>query len=105
MSRNMVFKAVICLACALTVAGCETGRVFETFEIGGEEGVSVSRDASQSAIINHDPDWLTRQGSVAPYRIVCTEPSPDVATVLAQSVAGGGKFADKVAAEFASSSK
>ena len=105
MSRNMVYKAVICLACALTMAGCETGRVFKTFEIGGEEGVSVSRDASQSAIINHDPDWSTRQGSVAPYRIVCTEPSPDVATVLAQSVAGGGKFADKVAAEFASSSK
>lgn len=103
MFHTMTTKTSIVLACTLAVAGCKTeGRIFETFEIGGEEGVSISRDASQSAIINHDPDWATRQGSVFPWRIVCTEPSPDVATVLARSVAFDGKFGEKMAASFAS---
>ena len=85
MSHNVTVNTMVALACALTMAGCSnTGKVFKTFDMN--EGISVSRDASQSFILNHEPTWMTRPGSVVPTRIVCTEPNPEVATVLANSI-------------------
>ena len=100
----MRLKVVMMLACALFLAGCypKSGRIFKTFRLGDDQ--SVSRDASQSAIINHNPNLMTRAGTVTPARIVCTEPSPDVATVFASAAAAALEAAGKGAVSLTYSS-
>ncbi len=102
MSHNVTVNTLVALACALTLAGCSIpGKILETFDI--ERDIIVKRDASQSVIINHKPNWMTRPGTVTPERVVCTEPSPDVATVLARSITAK-VAAGEDSAEYAASS-
>ena len=94
-------ELAILLACTLSVTGC-SGEVFKTFKLGDDN--SVSTDARQRVVINHNPNLMTRPGTVTPARIVCVEPSPDVATVLASSVGVGLSVAGKGTASIAASS-
>ncbi len=72
------------------LSACSTapGEIFNQFDLhknkyGG--GKSITTGARQRVILNHDPNLMTRPGLVTPSRIVCTEPSPDVAAAVANS--------------------
>lgn len=49
----------------------------------------VATDAKLRVISASDPGFLSTTGSVDPHSIICTEPSPDVATTIANSFGGG----------------
>lgn len=70
-------------------AACSTAppSIFRTFDL--DWGNSVSTDANQRVIINMKTHASSRPGRVNPERIVCAEPSPDVASVVASSFGFG----------------
>lgn len=73
-------------AMALLAAGCtSTGEVFEKVQI---EQDSLLVGARTRAIIATTPDErLSQPGSIMPKRVVCAEPSPDVAAAVSESLA------------------
>ena len=83
------------LAISVSVSGCASGppSVFRQFNL--DRGSSVAADATQRAIINTRTHPSSRPGRVNPERIVCAEPSPDVASVVANSFAFSGNIFGK----------
>lgn len=73
----------------LTLAGCSTAQnsIFRSFDL--DNGGSLATDARQRVIINTPTHPTSRPGHVNPERIVCAEPSPDVATIVANSFGFG----------------
>lgn len=73
----------------LALAGCSTAQnsIFRSFDL--DNGGSLATDARQRVIINTPTHPTSRPGHVNPERIVCAEPSPDVATIVANSFGFG----------------
>jgi hypothetical protein len=84
--------AVLACACLALLAGCTNkGDIFRTTSL--DAGHSLVTDARQRVVTNvavtHDQDW---RGHVTSNRVVCAEPSPDVAVALASSTQLGASF-------------
>jgi hypothetical protein len=76
---------VISPLCLLSLMGCQN-YIFHPFDLDGDNN-SVSLDAKQRLVL------VTRQGGRSGNkRVVCAEPSPDVYSVTAASVAGSAAF-------------
>ncbi len=86
---------LLSISAAFCLAGCASAppSVFRQFDL--DKGYSVSTDATQRAIINTRTHPSSRPGRVNPERIVCAEPSPDVASVVANSFAFSGNIFGK----------
>lgn len=67
---------------SILLAGC-SGTIFNTFDLTKNE--SLTTGARQRAITNVPVGDGSRPGQVTPDRIVCAEPSPDVALAVANS--------------------
>lgn len=93
--RIMTFVIVLGLA-GFAVAACDVfDPKFKTVSLDSEtnanSGSSIVTDAEQRMVLNVNPGNLSKTGLVDPLRIVCAEPSPDVAKALstALSVSAG----------------
>ncbi len=81
-------KNIVLLVLLLWVGGCATapGDILNEFYLSEDDnGQSITTGARQRVVLNHNPNLVTRPGLVTPQRIVCTEPSPDVAVAVANS--------------------
>lgn len=78
-----------CAAILLGLSACATqpGTVFRDFELSDDK--SITTGARQRAVLNITPGDGSRPGLINPERIVCAEPSPDVASAIAQSFGFG----------------
>jgi hypothetical protein len=74
---------------ALSLSACTNppGTFSKAFSLSGD--TSYSTDARQRVITSNEPKESSRPGLVDPQRIVCAEPSPDVAIAVANSFAVG----------------
>ena len=82
----MVFRGAFLAALAVVLNACG-GTIFRTVDLN--QGGSLVVDARQRTINNLAVDARSRPGQVHPNRIVCAEPSPDVALAVANSLSGG----------------
>jgi hypothetical protein len=71
---------------AMALGGC-SGTIFTPANL--ESGESFFIDARQRMITNTRVDGMYHGGQVTPKRIVCAEPSPDVALAMAHSLGAG----------------
>jgi hypothetical protein len=71
---------------AMALGGC-SGTIFTPANL--ESGESFFIDARQRMITNTRVDGMYHGGQVTPKRIVCAEPSPDVALAVAHSLGAG----------------
>lgn len=87
--KNNRFFAISLFLFSLPLAGCTTepSSIFKLFDL--HENVSVSTGSRQRIITNSSVGSNSIPGQVDPDRIVCAEPSPDVATALANSFGVG----------------
>ena len=76
-------KAGAVFAVAFSLAGCGQMTIFETFDL--HRGVSLSTDARQRVITNVKVNDDSIPGQIRPDRVVCAEPTPEVAVALANS--------------------
>lgn len=80
----------------LLIGSCgQPGLITKTHSLGKTKLVTTG--ARQRVIAVHNPGFLTRTGLVHPKRIVCTEPSPDVAVAIARSSAASASILAKAA--------
>lgn len=88
MFQKFTVKAFSAAAVLLSV-GCTTApnHIFRPFYL--DNGRSIATDASQRVIINTKTHPSSRPGRVNPERIVCAEPSPDVASIVANTFGFG----------------
>lgn len=79
----------IAIFAALALSACSTqpGTIFRTLTF--DDGKSFTTGARQRLISNIEPGVASRPGQVDPQRIVCVEPSPDVAIAVANSFGAG----------------
>ena len=91
------------LSALLLVSGCSTSSdsIFNPFRL--DDGNSVGTDSKQRLVLNTSPKATPRPGLVQPQRIVCAEPSPDVATTVANSFSGGFSLLGRGSASFSKS--
>jgi hypothetical protein len=78
-------------AIALLLAGC-SGNFYRTFKLDAETGgpgTSIASDARSRFVTNVQVGSTSRPGQVDPLRIICVEPSPDVAVAMANSLGAG----------------
>lgn len=96
MERNLKRIAVIA-GLSIALAGCGGGTIFKQFKLS--DGTSITTGARQRVIINSPinptPTEPSRPGQVNPVRIVCAEPSPDVALAVANSFGLGVSVVSK----------
>ena len=87
----------------LLLSGCSpsSDSIFNPFQLG--DGNSVGTDSKQRLVLNTSPKATPRPGLVQPQRIVCAEPSPDVATTVANSISGGFSLFGRGSASFSKS--
>ena len=73
------------IAAFISLTGCTTAQqsIFRSFDL--DDGRSIATDASQRIVINTKTHPTSRPGRVNPERIVCAEPSPDVASIVANT--------------------
>ncbi len=81
--------AVLSGSMALLVSACSQppGTIREDFNLN--DGVSLTTGSRQRAVTNVDIGRFSLPGQVDPSRIVCAEPSPDVAVAVANSFGAG----------------
>ena len=78
-SRHLTISSGILLMVLLsTNAGCKP----DTFSL--DRGVSLTTEANTRLMLNTAPSAIPRPGLVQPQRIVCVEPSPDVAVSITE---------------------
>jgi hypothetical protein len=92
-NRGMVAMRLILglSAIALLLVGC-SGNVYRTVKLdpdGTGPGTSIVTDARQRLISNIQIGGASRPGQVDPVRIICVEPSPDVAVAVASALGVG----------------
>lgn len=77
------------VAASFLSVSCTTAppSIFRTVDL--DSGRSISTDASQRLVINTKTHPTSRPGRVNPERIVCAEPSPDVASIVANTFGAG----------------
>ncbi len=89
MTRYTV-RCVVTLAFAgLFLVACSANQksIYRESRLGyGNEGTSVITDAKQRVIINTDIVNTSLPGQVTPRRVVCAEPSPDVAQSISSAI-------------------
>ena len=87
----------------LLLSGCSSSSdsIFNPFRL--DDGNSVGTDSKQRLVLNTSPKATPRPGLVQPQRIVCAEPSPDVATTVANSISGGFSLFGRGSASFSKS--
>ena len=80
---------IMVLLAALALGACTTqpGTIFKQFSLN--DGTSLTTGTRQRLVSNISPGLGSRPGRVYPVRIICTEPSPDVAVALANSFGFG----------------
>jgi len=85
MSRLSLFPMV---AIMLVVAGCaKLESIYRTVDLNEDgKGPSVVVDANQRLVTNIDIVNKSVAGQVVPKRIVCAEPSPDVASAFSKAI-------------------
>ena len=82
-----LFSLWLILPLALISACSENSKsIYREFEIVPEKGASVITDAKQRVITNVDIVNDSISGQVLPKRIVCAEPSPDVAQGISEAI-------------------
>lgn len=81
---------------ATSLAGCG-GEIYRTVKLNPDidQSNSIVTDARQRLISITSPGVASRPGLVDPARIMCVEPSPDVAVAVANSLGGGLSVAGK----------
>lgn len=82
----MIVRGAVLAVLAVALGACG-GTIFRTVDLNSGESVVV--DARQRTINNLVVDDRSKPGQVHPRRIVCAEPSPDVALAVANSLGGG----------------
>jgi len=83
-------KQVSYLVIAFTfLAGCTTAQQSIFRSVNLDSGRSLSTDANQRLIINTKTHPTSRPGRVNPERIICAEPSPDTAAIVANTLGFG----------------
>ena len=78
-------RRMLLLATALGAAACAAAPSTRLQGFGLDDGGSIATGANRRVILNVETHPTSRPGRVNPLRIVCAEPSPDVATVVANS--------------------
>lgn len=86
-------SASLGLFAALALSACATqpGTIFRTLSL--DDGTTFTTGARQRVVSNIEPGVASRPGLVDPQRIVCAEPSPDVAIAVANSFGAGVSIA------------
>ncbi len=89
MSGNRCLRRIFLGLILSATAACSTAppSIFEPFSF--DRGNSLSTDAGQRVIINMKTHASSHPGRVNPERIICAEPSPDVASAVASSLGFG----------------
>ena len=84
--KSQYFRLALLLLSTLALGGCESAAlrnsIFRTTSF--DSGISVLTDAKQRVVINLPAD--VEDGQNKPTRIVCAEPSPDVAQALSEAL-------------------
>ena len=80
-------SCVIAMFAALTACSTQPGAILR--ELNLNEGTSYTTGARQRVVSNIKPGIASRPGQVDPLRIICVEPSPDVAIAVANSFGAG----------------
>lgn len=84
--KSQYFRCAVLLVSVLVLGGCESialrESIFRTTSF--DSGISVLTDAKQRVVINLPAD--VEDGQNKPTRIVCAEPSPDVAQALSEAL-------------------
>ena len=90
MNACKLVSIIACGAVLLLAGGCATEPrgIFERFDVDNKFE-SVTTGARRRVIVVRKPKIESRPGLVAPYSIVCAEPSPDVATAISTSFGTG----------------
>ena len=78
-----ISSATALVAVAIAATGCATESTPILRYVNLDSGTSITTDAKQRLVINTETHPTSRPGRVNPVRIVCAEPSPDAASVLA----------------------
>ena len=89
---SMVARILASVGSAVGIAGC-SGEIFHRFTADDNQWLSV--DARQRAIISSKVETMATPGQVTPTRVICAEPSPDVALVAATSFGIGASILGK----------
>ena len=86
---SVTIRCLLLAALAGAASGCSTksGNIFTPFSL--DDGTSVSTGSRQRLVVNTSPEATPRPGLVQPKRIICAEPSPDVASTVANSFGSG----------------
>ena len=86
---KLTISTTIAILAALALGACSTqpGTIFRSLTL--DDGKSFTTGARQRLISNHAIGVASRPGRVDPERIVCVEPSPDVAIAVANSFGAG----------------
>ena len=80
--KHTLIRLAVFTGLSVVIAGC-SGTIFKTFDLN--KNTSVTTGARQRAIINVSVGPGSKSGRIVPNRIICAEPSPDVAMALANS--------------------
>lgn len=86
------------------MSACADHTTYQEFEIVPGKGNSVITDAKQRVFANIDIVNKSVSGQVLPRRIVCAEPSPDVAQGISQAIVASLNSSDGTSANFGYSS-
>ncbi len=89
MSARSCLRHTFVSVSLLAATACSTAppSIFQPFTL--DRGNSVATDAGQRVIVNMKTHASSRPGRVNPERIICAEPSPDVASAVASSFGFG----------------
>ena len=91
--RHLHSRLTIAALLLFALSGCQQGlgTIYRTTTLNpsGGDGVSLVTDARQRAVLNLDVSDASLPGSTDPIRIVCSEPSPDVATSVGAAFGTG----------------
>jgi len=79
-------RGLMLVVSAAALAGCG-GTIFRTVDLN--QGESLVMDARQRTVNNLEVQPGSRPGHIRPRRVVCAEPSPDVALAVANSLSAG----------------
>lgn len=94
MKRIVVARlSLIAVTVLLTACGAKSNSIFRYQKISPTETALITVDAKQRAILVGNKDIKDAQGKVTQsIRQFCSEPSPDVFSVVAQALSAGGTF-------------
>lgn len=94
-------NALVAFFAALLVGGCGSSPIFKTADL--DQLKIVTTGAKQRAILNTKISPSSKPGLVDPNRMTCTEPSPDVASAVANTFASSLSVTGQGAGSFSGS--